>query len=93
MSRAYPIEAVRLYLPDVQDTSIFNGLMVKTGNNSKNWHNCGTIYAASTMSQFPLFECGFYNDDVVLVELSNIYSCLSLCELEVYYGRFVFKFL
>ncbi|XP_062523956.1 CUB and sushi domain-containing protein 3-like isoform X2 [Corticium candelabrum] len=86
MSRTYPIKAVRLYLPDVQDISIFNGLMVKTGSNSQEWHNCGASYDAATMSRFPLFECGFYNDQVVSVELNNSYSSLSLCELEVYYG-------
>ena len=93
MSRAYPIEAVRLYLPDVQDTSFFNGLTVKTGSNRQEWHNCGASYAAATMSRFPLFECGLYNDHVVLVELNNSYSSLSLCELEVYYGSFLFQFL
>ena len=93
MSRAYPIEAVRLYLSNVPDTSIFTGLVVKTGKNSQNWHNCGRSYAAATMSRFPLFECGFHNDHIVLVELKNGYSSLSLCEIEVYYGKYALHFL
>ena len=89
MSRAYPIEAVRLYFPDGQDTTVYNGLIVKTRNNGKNWHNCGKSYVAAIMGHFPLFECGFYNDHVVVLELDNSFSSLSLCELEVYYGKFV----